>query len=171
MDHQFLEFWGNYLLTVAQGQRHIEDAAKWIQKGFKGSEDLTAMFAKFYGLDQKPKDSREKSTSWNQAIDDFQHSLAGWMRTMGWVPADAHRKIEKKVGALENEVRAKNETIRHLQNLLNKEGNPHIDVVLGFAELAQKQSREFQDIMNKMGDALNADEPAGNTNAEGKKDA
>jgi len=159
IDPQFLEFWGNYLLMVAKGQRQMEDAAKWINQGFSGFEDLTAMFAKMYGLDQKEKDPPREPANWKEATADFSRSLADWMGLMGWVPAEEHRTLRKKYGALKEKVRAQEETIRHLRNLLNKEGNPHTEVVLGFAEMVQKQTSEFQDLLMGMGKALGTDKP------------
>ena len=65
--------------------------------------------------------------------------------------------------ALKEKVAAQEETIRHLRNLLNKEGNPHTDIVLGFAELVQKQTSEFQNLLTSMGKAIDVDKP-GNQN-------
>jgi hypothetical protein len=47
MDSQFLEFWGNYLLAAAKGQKQLEDLNQWIRQGFSGFEELTAMLKKF----------------------------------------------------------------------------------------------------------------------------
>ena len=52
MDRQFLEFWGNYLLAAAKGQKQLEDMNQWLNQGFSGYEELTAMFKKFYGLER-----------------------------------------------------------------------------------------------------------------------
>ncbi len=159
MDRKFLEFWGNYLLMVAKGQRQMEDAAKWINQGFKGFDDLTAMFAKMYGLDQKEEDRPQDPTSWNKVTTDFTRSLAEGMGLMGWVPAEEHRTLRKKYDVLKAKVRAQEETIRHLRNLLNKEGNPHTEVILGFAELVEKQTSEFQDLLMGMGKTSGTDQP------------
>ncbi len=159
MDPQFLEFWGNYLLMVAKGQRQMEDATKWINQGFKGFEDLGAMFGKLYGLDQKVKDPSQDPASWNKATTDFRKSLADWMGLMDWVPGEEHRTLRKKYDGLKEKVAAREKTIRHLRNLLNKEGNPHAEAVLDFAELVKKQGRGFQDLMMGMGKAFGTDKP------------
>lgn len=159
MDPQFLEFWGHYLLMVARGQRQMEDATQWISQGFKGFEDLTTMFVKLYGLDSKETGLLPDSGNWNKATTAFSRSLADWMGLMGWVPADEHRTLKRKYNALKERVAAREETIRHLRNLLNKEGNPHAEVILGFAELVQKQTSEFQDLLEGMGKAFGTDMP------------
>jgi len=57
MDRQFLEFWGNFLLNAANGQKQLEDMTHWMKKGFSGFDELTDMFQRFYGLDGLPPDS------------------------------------------------------------------------------------------------------------------
>jgi hypothetical protein len=37
MDRHFLEFWGNFLINAAKGQKQMEDMSKWMQQGFEGS--------------------------------------------------------------------------------------------------------------------------------------
>ena len=112
MDRQFFEFWGNYFLMVAKGQRQMEDAAKWMRQGFSGFEDLTAMFGKLYGLDQKVKDPSPDPASWNKATADFRKSLAGWMGLMGSAPGEEFQTLRKKYDVLKEKVAAQEETIR-----------------------------------------------------------
>jgi hypothetical protein len=59
MDRQFLEFWGNYLLSVARGQKQLEDVTRWIHGGFSGVDELTALFKKYYGLEEQSQDARK----------------------------------------------------------------------------------------------------------------
>ena len=73
--------------------------------------------------------------------------------------------MKKKYDALKEKVAAQEETIRHLRNLLNKEGNPHAEAIMGFAELVEKQGREFQDLLMRMGEAFGSDQP-NNQNGE-----
>jgi hypothetical protein len=48
MDKYFLEFWGNFLINTAKGQKQMEDMSKWMQQGFEGFDELTGMFRKFW---------------------------------------------------------------------------------------------------------------------------
>ena len=74
MDRHFLEFWGNLLLTAAKSQKQLEEMAKWIQQGFSGFEDLTAMFHKSYGLDRLTEGSSDYLKRWKKAEADFRKS-------------------------------------------------------------------------------------------------
>ena len=85
MDRQFLEFWGNYLLSVARGQKQLEDVTRWIRGGFSGVEELTALFKKYYGLEEQSQDSPENSAAWEKAAADFKKSFGDYFTIMGWV--------------------------------------------------------------------------------------
>ena len=61
MDKNFLEFWGNFFINAAKGQQQLEDMGQWMSQGFKGFEELTAMFRKCYGLDQLSPDAPDYS--------------------------------------------------------------------------------------------------------------
>jgi hypothetical protein len=56
-DPKFLEFWGNYLIAVAQGQKQLQSLSRWMHQNFQGWEDLTALFKKSYGLETLAPDS------------------------------------------------------------------------------------------------------------------
>ena len=64
MDSQFLEFWGNYLLAAASGQKQLEDLNRWISQGFSGCDELTAMFNKFYGLEHPCNNDSDSTKAW-----------------------------------------------------------------------------------------------------------
>ena len=58
MDRQFLEFWGNFLLSAAKSQKQLEDMTEWMKGGLKGFEELTSLFRKIYGLGRLSKKAR-----------------------------------------------------------------------------------------------------------------
>jgi len=88
MDRQFLEFWGNYLLSVARGQKQLEDVTRWIRGGFSGVEELTALFKKYYGLEEQSQDGPESTAAWEKAAADFKKSFGDYFSIMGWVSKD-----------------------------------------------------------------------------------
>jgi hypothetical protein len=55
MDPNFLEFWRNPLISIAQGQKQLDDMMRWVHQGFPGADDLTNRFKKTYGLHQFPQ--------------------------------------------------------------------------------------------------------------------
>ena len=40
MDKYFMEFWGNFLISAAKGERQLDEMARWIDQDFSGLEDF-----------------------------------------------------------------------------------------------------------------------------------
>lgn len=152
MDKRFLEFWGNYLINTAKEQKQMEDLAKWMQQGFEGFNELNVMFNKFYGLEQMDKDTPSYMEAWKKASENFLKSFDDAMGLMGMVPKGKHLLLIKKYEALKEKVAAQEETINHLRLLLDeKKTESQEELVQGFQDLIEKQSRQFQETMETFG--------------------
>jgi hypothetical protein len=151
MDRHFLEFWGNFLINVAKGQKQMEDMSKWMQQGFEGFDELTGMFKKFYGLEHMEKDTPTYMETWKQASENFQKSFKDYLRLMGVVPKDEHLALVKKYEELKEKVADQEETIKHLRMLLEeKKVEIQGELVQGFQEIIEKQSEQFQETMETL---------------------
>lgn len=151
MDKHFLEFWGNFLINAAKGQKQIEDISKWMQQGFEGFDELTAMFRKFYSLEHMEKDTPAYMETWKKASENFQKSFKDYLRLMGVVPKDEHLALVKKYEELKEKVAAQEETIKHLRMLLEeKKVEMQGELVQGFQEIIEKQSEQFQETMETL---------------------
>ena len=149
MDSKFLEFWGNYLLAAAKGQKQLEDLNQWIRQGFKGVEDLTAMFSKFYGIDHPRNKDAAATPAWQNAAKDFQKSLDAYLNLMGLVPKDKYQALEQKYAALQKKVAEQEESIKVLRKLLAEEGTYQGETIKVFQELVNKQAEAFEQLMNQ----------------------
>ena len=159
MDKHFLEFWGNFLINAAKGQKQLEDMSKWMQQGFKGFDELTAMFRKFYGLEHMEKDTFDYMETWKKASEDFQKSFKDYLRLMGVVPKEEHLTLVKKYEELKEKVAFQEDTIRNLRMLLDeKKAEPQGEVVKGFQEIIEKQTEQFQETMETFGRFFKKDE-------------
>ena len=151
MDKHFLEFWGNFLINAAKGQKQMEDMSKWMQQGFEGFDDLTGMFKKFYGLEHIEKDTPAYMETWKEASEKFQESFKDYLRLMGVVPKDEHLALVKKYEDLKEKLAAHEETIKHLRMLLEeKKVETQGELVQGFQEIIEKQSKQFQETMETL---------------------
>ena len=158
MNRQFLEFWGNFLVEVAKGQKQLEDFTKWTSQGLKGFEDLTALFRKAYGLENLQKDSPDYLNMWKNAEEDFWKSYRESMSWFGIVPREEHLELVKKYEDLKKKCEAQEETIKHLRMLLEAQsGVDYKEMTKGFQELAQKQSDQFQKMMETFHDMFKKD--------------
>ena len=162
MDRHFLEFWGNFLINVAQGQKHLEDMSQWMTQGMKGFDELTAMFRRHYGLEHMEKDSPDYMATWKKASEDFSKSFKDYLLLMGVVPKDKHLTLVKKHEQLKEKVASQEETIEHLRMLLGeKKAGAQEDVVRGFQQIIEKQSKEFQETMETLGNFIKKDNKEG----------
>ncbi len=154
MDRQFLEFLGSFFLNVAKGQKQLEDMTRWIGGGFSGSDELTRMFGKFYGMNGLPLVSPDNAKAWEKASENFKQSYHEWLNLMSVIPKSEYQILEKKCATLEEKVATQDETIRHLRNLLSEKGLPYADAVQGFTEMMEKQGHQFQELMDSVGKAF-----------------
>jgi hypothetical protein len=150
MDRHFLEFWGNYLLAAAKGQKQLEDLNHWIRQGFSGSEELTAMLKKFYGLEQPRRQDPDATRAWQKAAADFRSSLNAYLNLMGLVPKDKYQALEQKYAALQKKAAEQEDTIKALRKLLAEEGTYQGDTVKVFQDLVIKQSDAFETLMKNL---------------------
>jgi uncharacterized coiled-coil protein SlyX len=150
MDRQFLEFWGNYLLAAAKGQKQLEDLNQWIRRGFSGFEELTAMFKKYYGLQDPRREDSDANQAWRNAAAEFRNSLNAYLNLMGLVPEDKYSALEQKYAALQKKVAEQEETIQVLRKLLAEEGTYQGETVKVFQDLVNKQAAAFEMFMKNL---------------------
>ncbi len=159
MDKEFLEFFGNFLLNAAKGQRQMEEMNRWMQNGFSGVDELSDMFRKLYGL-KGAADSPDYAKAWEKASQNFRESLEQWLGLMDMTPKSEHLALKEKYEALKKEVAEKDQTIQKLRDLLNEKGMPHAETVRGFTDMIEKQTAQFQDLIENMGKAFKQDPDA-----------
>ena len=154
MNRQFFEFWGNYFTHVAKGQKQIEEMTAWMNKGFSGTDDLTKLFRRCYGLDDPEAGSDLASRKWQQAIADFQKTFSQTADAWGWVTKAEHQRALDRCAALEETVRQQQTTVSQLRELLNQEGLGHTELFQHFKNVYEDQSKQFHDLMKSMNKAV-----------------
>lgn len=164
MDPHFLEFWGNFLLQAAKGQKQLEDLAKWSKRGFINFGDFNSLFRQAYGLEQPKPDSPDYQEIWKKAEEDFRNSFQDYLSLLGTVPREEYMELARKYEELAEKLAEQEETIKHLRKLLSDKGLDFALVTLEFQKLMKKQSEHFQELMKDFGEAFkegesNADVP------------
>ncbi len=125
--------------------------------GVGGVDELTGMFQKMYGLDGLASDSPDYAKAREKASRHFRESLDQWLGLMNLTPKSDYLALEKKYDALKNEVAEKDQTIQRLRALLDNKGIPQAEAVQGFVDLVEKQTAQFQDLMENMGKAFKSE--------------
>ena len=154
MDKNFMEFWGNFLLSAAKGQRQLHEMARWIDQGFSGLEDLDHMFRQFYSMNSESPDYPE---SLKKAEADFRKSFEDTLTIFGVVPRDKHLELVKKHEELKEKVAAQEQTIKQLQTVLEGKGVDHANAANAFQELLQKQGDQFKQLLESFTELYNKD--------------
>ena len=150
MNRQFFEFWGNYFTHVAKGQKQLEEVAAWMNKGVGGTDELTKLFRRCYGLDDPEASPEQVSKKWQKAIADFQKTFAQTANAWGWVTKAEHQQVLDRCAALEEKILQQQITISQLRELLNQEGLGQAELFQHFKNVYEDQSKQFQDLMKSM---------------------
>lgn len=150
MDSQFLEFWGNYLLAAAKGQKQLADLNQWIRQGFSGFDELTAMFTKYYGLERPRDEGADTTKAWQNAAADFRKSFDTFLNLMDMIPQEKYRRLERKHAALQKKVAEQEDTITVLRELLAEKGTYQGGTAKVFQDLVKKQAEAFETLMKNM---------------------
>ena len=158
MDSQFLEFWGNYMLAAAKGQKQLEDLNQWIRQGFSGFEDLTAMWKKVYGIEDASNNDTDSTKAWQSASDEFQNAFDSYLNLMGLIPKDKYRELERKYIELQDKVAGLEETIKVLRNLLAEKGTYQGETAKVFQDLINRQAEAFETLMQNISETGKGEE-------------
>lgn len=153
MDKNFLEWWGNFLLSVARGQRRMDDMDRWLSQGFKGFPDLTDMMRRAYGLTEGAREKSDAMAQWREANERFLNSYGEFLDGMGVVPKADHLRLVKKYEALKEKAAAQEETIRHLRMLADEKAPGEEEqeaAAQSFQEILQRQTEQFQELMGSL---------------------
>jgi hypothetical protein len=80
------------MMDADKGKKQLENMVNWVDYGFGGYEDLTAMFRKLYGLDWMPevKDMSNYLDTWNLAMKDYTKPFHDYLGLIGLVSKDEH---------------------------------------------------------------------------------
>jgi len=149
-DPNFLEFWGNYLIAVARGQKQLEDLPRWIRQGFQGLEDLTVTFKNCYGLEQLQSNTPAFTEAWKKATADFRKSFKETLGLFGWIPEEEHRELAEENQRLRQEIAQQETAIRRMRLLLDEKGLDQTKTLEVFQDLIKKQSDEFQKLITNL---------------------
>lgn len=150
MDRSFYEFWGRYFLSLARGRQQLEDVTAWMRAGFRGSEGLTEAFRKAYGLDREENPDAALDF-WTKTCDSFLASFREYLALFNVVPREDMEALRKENEALKQAIARLEEIVRQQRALLSDKGLDPSGMIDGFQDLMQKQTEEFQRLMESMG--------------------
>jgi len=152
VDKHFLEFWGNFLISVAKGQQQLEDLAAFLQGDFAQSGNLAKIFFQAYGLENLKDKKPDFQDLWEKSKKDFQESYRAYLHLLGAVPREDYAKLEGRYKELQAKVADQEETIMQLRLILEEKGLDYSAVTKSFQELLKKQTQTVQDFFSGLAD-------------------
>ena len=118
MDANFLEFWGNLLISLTRGQKQIDDMIRWVRQSFPGADDLTNLFKKTYGLNQPAQAPSGQAELWKETRATFHQSYGEYLKLLDVVPRADYEKLEKENDSLKRKIVELEGVVGNLRALL-----------------------------------------------------
>lgn len=159
MDEKFLEFWGNFLINIARGKKQTSDINSQMQKQldmfkelmpqnlFSGFNEWSAMFRKFYGLEQITGRGAEYQQLTKKAKEDFHKSFTEYVSMMGMTSKSEYLSLVEKYEKLKKKCADHEETIKHLHLLLDAKSSDQGNVIRNLQSIVKNQGDLFQNMM------------------------
>jgi hypothetical protein len=167
MDPNFLKFWGNFLLQAAEGQKRLEELARWMTAGFSGADDLTEMFREAYGLTKSPLTGNDYTRAWEKSAEQFQKALSEYLDLFGAVPRARHEALKKEKAQLAAKVADQANTIQKLRLELGESRAAEGKVFDGFQQLMEVQNEQFRQVSDALGRYFTSGAGQGDGQTEG----
>lgn len=168
MDRNFLDFWGNYLLSLIptgqkfSGEKFYNDAFKfwgeilkdrkaadWLYSPSGYLENQVEFFRKAYGL--KDESSPDYFDGAKKASDDFHKSLKEFISAFDVVPREDFEQLKKDYHELQERCDGQEETIRQLRIKLLAKGAEEIGAASGIQDMIKSQTEQFTSLMDSLG--------------------
>ena len=147
MNREFLEFFGNFLVDVAKGQKRVEEILGWISGGFKDYEDLNEQFKKFYGLDRLSENDPEYGTAWRKSVEDFRKAFSEYLELFDVVSREKYDRVARECEELKEKVREQAQKIERLEAMLKSKGMEYASLAAEFQQMVEKQAREYRKVL------------------------
>jgi hypothetical protein len=150
MNKDFLEFWGNFLLQAARGQRQIEDVARWSRLGFEAVEEQRAFWNSFRPAENVSEKKPEALEIWEKTADEFRRSYREFVRLFGMVSMDEYQSLLKENKALEKKLAERKELSPKVRSAGKKVLDVQREIEKGLQELIQKQGDQYRELMESI---------------------
>ncbi len=157
MDQNFLEFWGNFLISAAKGQQQLEDLTNFLKGDFAKTQGLTDSFLKAYGLENLDDRHPDFQKIWQKSKQDFQESHRTYLNLLGVAPREDYVELAHRCEELKTKVADQEETIKNLRLLLEEKGLDYGAVTLKFQELIKKQTETVHDFFSGLAEIQKKD--------------
>ncbi len=115
--------------------------------GFKGGDELTEQFKKFYGLDQISENDPDYLALWERSVNDFKNALVQYLALFDVVPKEKYEEVVRERDELKAKVEFLESRIKALEALTGEKGSEYSRAAGEFQKMIEKQTEEFQKML------------------------
>jgi hypothetical protein len=149
MDKNFLEFWGNFMLSAAKGQKQMEDMSKWMNSGFTGTNQISEMFCKAYGLTPSTPNKKEQMHFPKETVKEFYKSFEMFLSLFDLIPKKKYLELEKKYEELKKEMKDREETADQFKIFMDGKKDQQKSTLNALNDIIVQQTSHFQKMMSE----------------------
>lgn len=150
MNKDFLEFWGNFLIQAARGQRQMEELAKLTGMGFEALEEQKAFWSVLLPASRETAKKPEAMEMWEKFPDDFRKSYREFVKILGLVSLEEYQELLKKNEALEKKLAEQIRTHPKVRSAGKKVLDVQREIEKGLQGLIEKQGEQFKELMESI---------------------
>ncbi len=155
MDSKFLEFYGNFLLNAAQGQKQFEELSDWLHEGYNGFMEIEDALKKYNKMTGFQNDINQDKEELKQEMDSFFSSFSTHVKQMGWIPEKEHNDLKKKYETLKKKIVEQQKTIDQLNHIMGIHSHKgYKEYFQEIQTIGNRQNKQLQDVMRAMGQAF-----------------
>ena len=151
MDRNFFELWGRLFLSIAQGQKQIEEMESLFRQGMEGYASIMKIWGDAYPYDPPQRDASDNKDLGEGAAQNYQASVRQLMSLWGMVPKDDYQVLQQKYDALEKRAAEQERQIAQLKTLLGERQESSFSAAKELQNLLNTQQTEFQTLMDGLG--------------------
>jgi len=118
MDANFLEFWGNPLISIARCREQLDDMTCRAHQDFPGADDPSSLLGMTCGLNHFPHAPTGKAGLREETLDRFHQSYREHLKLLNVVPRTDYAALQKENDSVERKIVELEGVVGNLRRLL-----------------------------------------------------
>lgn len=157
MDTYFPDYWGNFLVKSADGEKQIDYWSRMVGSGLKSMEELTALYWRACGAVAVCENTPQNLDMWKSAQEEWSRSVRDYLNLLGFIPKDEYLALSREKDALKASLKAQEdryaEASRQFDRIFEKQKEQAQTLEAGAASQVEK-SKQLDALMNKQSEQI-----------------
>jgi len=161
MDLQFMKFWTDAIKQSAAVQTLSDEVSRWMKGEIKETDELYALFRKYYGLEQGSAVFADYETQLKEMAGNFQKSFKEFLSVMGVIPKSEYDLLHEQYEELKKKVMGLEKTLKDLEKQISGNAADQPKNAGALDEMIKAQTDQFQKIMTAFAEISGITSPKG----------